>query len=352
VLALSLAVFGVLLGVMVIYQRKTATATDVQNPDIKVEAPAKAITIAAPKQEKVSVKPGEQQLKIAQKQSAAPTVPLEAPAQGKATPIAAPKQEKVSAQPGEQQLKIAPTQAAAPTVSRKSSGYKLLVPAYFYPEDQGWLEWERLFDSPGREMLLAILNPNSGPGEQPDPNYDKVVTRASAAGLALIGYVDADHGNRPVSKIKEDIDRYSRFYPSIQGIFLDGQATSPAEVAHCAEVCEYARKNPNFRLIIANPGTVRAREYFSRTALDAACLFDDPWRESSLALPPWTDKYADRIAMVVHDVRTAAHMRGLVQKAARKKMGLLPDHRSRRRQSVGPIAVLLGRRGRRCATTE
>jgi hypothetical protein len=170
-------------------------------------------------------------------------------------------------------------------------------------------------------MLVAILNPNSGPGEQPDPNYDKVITRASAAGLALIGYVDADHGNRPVSKINEDIDRYSRFYPSIQGIFLDGQATSPAEVVHCAEVCEYARKKPNFRLIIANPGTVCAREYFSRTALDAACLFDDPWRESSLALPPWTDKYADRIAMVVHDVRTAAQMRGLVQKAARKKWG-------------------------------
>jgi hypothetical protein len=38
-------------------------------------------------------------------------------------------------------------------------------------------------------------------------------------------------------------------------------------------------------------------------------------------LPPWTDKYADRIAMLVHDVRTAAQMRDLVQKAARKKWG-------------------------------
>jgi len=270
-----------LLGVMVIYRGKTAIVTDVQHPDNKVEATA----------------------------------------QGKAIPIAAPKQEKVDVEPGEQQLKITPEEAAASTVPRKSPSYKVLVPAYFYPEDQGWLEWERLFDSPAREMLVVIVNPNSGPGEKPDPNYGKVVLRASEAKLELIGYIDADHGNRSVSKMKEDIDRYSRFYPSIQGIFLDGQATSPAEVEHCAEVCEYARKKHNFRLIIGNPGTVCAREYFSRGALDAACLFDDPWRGSSLALPPWTDKYADRIAMLVHDVRTAAQMRDLVQKAARKKWG-------------------------------
>ena len=47
---------------------------------------------------------------------------------------------------------------------------------------------------------------------------------------------------RSVAKVKEDIDRWLRIYPAVQGIFLDGQATSPAQVDYCAEVYEYAHR--------------------------------------------------------------------------------------------------------------
>ena len=40
-----------------------------------------------------------------------------------------------------------------------------------------------------------------------------------------------------------------------------------------------------------------------------------------MAFPNWTEKYANRIAILAHDVQTAAQMRDLVQQAAHKKLG-------------------------------
>jgi hypothetical protein len=66
VLVIGLAVFAGMAGIVVVYSGRTAVVIDVRDPEIKVEfaAPGKRITITGPKQEKISVAPGEQQLKI------------------------------------------------------------------------------------------------------------------------------------------------------------------------------------------------------------------------------------------------------------------------------------------------
>ncbi|HEV3298087.1 MAG TPA: SUMF1/EgtB/PvdO family nonheme iron enzyme [Planctomycetaceae bacterium] len=64
VLAFGVAVFGVMTGVIVIYLNKTAVVIDVEDPDVTVSLEGKQITITGPKEEKVYVEPGEQQLKI------------------------------------------------------------------------------------------------------------------------------------------------------------------------------------------------------------------------------------------------------------------------------------------------
>ncbi len=63
VLVFGLAVFA---GMVVVYLGRTAVVIDVRDPDIKVEfmAPRNWITIAGSRQEKISVEPGDQQLKI------------------------------------------------------------------------------------------------------------------------------------------------------------------------------------------------------------------------------------------------------------------------------------------------
>ena len=56
---------------------------------------------------------------------------------------------------------------------------RLLVPAYFYPAGDGLRHWDRLLAAPAECGAVAIVNPASGPGEKPDPNYRQICERAS-----------------------------------------------------------------------------------------------------------------------------------------------------------------------------
>jgi hypothetical protein len=66
VLVFGLAVFAGMAGMLVVYLGRTAVVIDVRDPEIKVEftAPRNRITITGPKEEKIIVDPGDQQLKI------------------------------------------------------------------------------------------------------------------------------------------------------------------------------------------------------------------------------------------------------------------------------------------------
>jgi hypothetical protein len=63
VLAFGLALFGVMAGIMVIYLGRTALVIDVHDPGVEVAVNG-TMTITGPKEAKVHVEPGEQQLTI------------------------------------------------------------------------------------------------------------------------------------------------------------------------------------------------------------------------------------------------------------------------------------------------
>ena len=108
---------------------------------------------------------------------------------------------------------------------------RLLVPAYFYPAGKGEKEWERLLAAPEEAGVVAIVNPASGPGRRVDANYTKVLEQAKKSKVTLIGYVSTSYGKRKTEEVKGDVDQWVRFYPGIQGIFFDEQAsgTEPPE---------------------------------------------------------------------------------------------------------------------------
>ena len=94
---------------------------------------------------------------------------------------------------------------------------KILVPAYFFPAGAGLEDWDRLIEAAAQVSIIAIVNPDSGPGEKPNPDYADVVTRAKKAGVEVIGYVNTGYGQRPRPEIEADIDRWIQFYPDIRG---------------------------------------------------------------------------------------------------------------------------------------
>ena len=92
----------------------------------------------------------------------------------------------------------------------------IVVPAYFYP---GSL-WTSMNSAAGRVLLVAIMNPNSGPGAAQNPDYVAAVNAMRASGGKVIGYVSTSYATRGTNAVLTDIDRYFSWY-AVDGIFLD-----------------------------------------------------------------------------------------------------------------------------------
>src|SRR5207249_3576007 len=107
---------------------------------------------------------------------------------------------------------------------------RLLVPAYFYPGGAGSAEWRRLLEAPDAAAVVIIVNPDSGPGKAADPKYERVIDQARDKGFTLIGYVSTKYAKRPIREVKEDVDRWVKLYPRVQGIFFDEQASAADRV--------------------------------------------------------------------------------------------------------------------------
>ncbi len=202
--------------------------------------------------------------------------------------------------------------SAAPIPIPESSPplLRILVPAYFYPGGAGLQEWDRLIEAASRVPIVAIVNPESGPGTAPDRHYAAIVSRAKAAGVEVIGYVNTEYGKRPRPEIEADIDRWVRFYPDIQGIFFDAQASAAEHVHLYAALRTFVRQEIREAVSITNPGTICAEEYFARSAVDVAVVFENHEGFETFELPAWARNYQDRqFAAIPYAVKSAEHMK-------------------------------------------
>ncbi len=199
-----------------------------------------------------------------------------------------------------------------------------LVPAYFYPEGAGEKEWDRLIATGQRTELVVIVNPASGPGRRVNPRYTAIFERLATTRIVPIGYVTTSYGRRPTAEVKAEVDRWLHFYPDIQGIFFDEQASDAAHVEAQAELYQYVKQTKRLDLVVTNPGTVCDASYLSRPAADVVCLFESPRKPESLRLPDWTQTFAARrIAALPYQVADVAAMRACVEEARKRGIGIL-----------------------------
>jgi hypothetical protein len=204
------------------------------------------------------------------------------------------------------------------------SRIRLVVPAYFYPAGEGLKDWNRLLATGKKVPVLAIVNPNSGPGEKADPVYTKVLDRAKKApGVTLLGYVSTRYGKRLEADVRADIQRWSRLYPQVGGVFLDEQASAADSIDYYTALYKYAHER-KFGPVVSNPGTVCAEVYLSRPASDAACLFEAGKGFADFRQPEWTSRYrASRFAALAYDVQDAERMRDYLAVAREQRIGLV-----------------------------
>ena len=179
----------------------------------------------------------------------------------------------------------------------------MLVPAYFYPDEEGMVKWERLFQTSAILPTVAIINPDNGVGQTPDPNYLQVTALAAEYPITLIGYVYTSYGQRPLQQVKSEIDRWIDFYPGLQGIFLDEQASGREKASYYRQLYQYVRTTLDLSLVVSNPGTICAEAYFTQRVADIICLYEGPETIDDVSFPTWTDQYPNvEVALLPYEV--------------------------------------------------
>jgi len=212
----------------------------------------------------------------------------------------------------------------ATTLASASRRLRLLVPTYIYPAGDGRKEWQRLFDAASKVEIVAIANPNSGPGDERNLDYAAIFTEASNQGITLVGYVSTDYGKRPQPEIKNDVDKWIRFYPQIRGFFFDQQ---PRERQHAVEFTtlrNYVKQRLRDPLVITNPGVICDEAYFAQAVSNVTCVFVNFEGFERFELPETLKAYdPSHFAAMPYNVSGIDAMRTVVKDAIIKRIGYI-----------------------------
>jgi len=153
-----------------------------------------------------------------------------------------------------------------------------LVPAYTYPD---WWNtpnnWFRMCDAMNVSAgpSTAVMNPASGPGTAANPDYQRVIDYCHARGQHVIGYVSTSYGSRSAATVIADIDAYYRFYPAIDGVFLDEMSNAPNTATYYRGLYAHIKAKPGARDVVGNPGAPAATAWQLTTPVaDAVIIFE------------------------------------------------------------------------------
>jgi hypothetical protein len=200
----------------------------------------------------------------------------------------------------------------------------VLVPAYFYPEGAGIGYWNALTAATAKVPLVAILNPDSGPGPSLDPNYTNVLASFRAAGGHAIGYVPTGYGSRSLAVVKSEVDQYRIFYPGLEGIFLDEMAndSTASNLTYYGNLYGYIRSNQPNALIVGNPGTHTLEAYLTQPAADVLVTFENDTDYPGYIPDSWTTNHgATNFCHLAYAVTNAVTMTNFVQLAVTRNVG-------------------------------
>jgi hypothetical protein len=201
---------------------------------------------------------------------------------------------------------------------------QLLVPAYIYPVGDGRKEWLRLIEAASKVKIVAIINPDSGPGEERNLEYDTIYTEASRHGVTLVGYVSTKYAARPLDEIKSDVDRWVRLYPQVRGFFFDQQPREGRHAALYRQIREYAQQKVRDALVITNPGVPCDEAYLADEVSNVTCVFQNYDRFDEFELTAALKGYQpSRFAALPYNIADAESMRALIKDAIRKRIGYL-----------------------------
>lgn len=138
-----------------------------------------------------------------------------------------------------------------------------LLPLYVHPEVDP-AAWQAAAAA-GGDLTVVVREDGD------DPAVAGVLSQLAAAGVSVIGHVDAQFATRPVTELQAEVARWARC--PVSGIFLDQVPTSPFSIGPVALAVRAARRAG--LPVVLNPAA--ATDPLYRELGARVCTFEGPW---------------------------------------------------------------------------
>jgi len=141
-------------------------------------------------------------------------------------------------------------QTSAATVSAG-----VVIPLYNYP-DSTWTTIAQTAKANPSVPMIAIINPDSGPGSSEDPNYLAGVQNLQSSGVKVLGYVATGYATSSyssISSVESLANQYESWY-KVNGIFFDEMSNVAAAEPYYSTLNAYV-KSDGMTYTMGNPGT-------------------------------------------------------------------------------------------------
>jgi spherulation-specific family 4 protein len=192
-----------------------------------------------------------------------------------------------------------------------------IVPLYTDPGDSSWTAIVSAQLAHPTVHVVAIVNPDSGPGASRASAYTTGIAKLIAAEIQVIGYVATGYASHSIASMEAAIDQWKAFYPQLEGIFFDEQSDKAADVEYYRTLSQYA-KAQGLAYAVGNPGADTAEAFVG--VLDTMLIYESKGLPAVSKLAGWHTKYAQTNFGVIP--YGAAFDASFVQ-AARKDVGYI-----------------------------
>jgi len=177
-------------------------------------------------------------------------------------------------------LTVLPHQAHA------ASQTGVMIALYTYP-DSTWDVVAQAKSAHPSVPVVAIINPDNGPGSSRDANYVSGIQKLHAAGVVVLGYDATGYASNSASSVKSVMNTWKSLY-NIDGIFFDEMANWSGEENYYSGLTSYA-KSLGYTMTVGNPGTDTLPSYIG--TVDNLMIYENPGLPPLSALQGWHTSY-------------------------------------------------------------
>jgi len=168
-----------------------------------------------------------------------------------------------------------------------ASSTGVMVALYTYP-DSTWTTVAQAKAAHPSVPVVAVINPNNGPGSSRDSNYVNGIQKLHSAGVVVLGYDATGYATRSASTVKTEMNTWKSLY-NIDGIFFDEMSNVAGHETYYSNLSSYA-KSLGYTMTVGNPGTDTLSSYIG--TVDNLMIYENPGLPSISALEGWHTNYA------------------------------------------------------------